>query len=527
MRTQTMRNTLAGLLFLASAFVHPAPVQAQPLSVRCQWPGTGTPPASRQVIMMPVVMDIAAPGGTGELAFISFATVAEANRDGGGVLRVIDRNCSLIASYPGPGSSPVVPVPCPANMWNTPRLAPVSGLAVGNVDGGADVEIIGLIDSGSSSSNHFQIVAFTLTGGQLAPKWCSAPLSTSDPIPSATAPAIAQLDPPGPGAANSEIIVDNKVFESDGTLRYSGLASGPRSRTVLVANVLSGATAPQVITGAGIYPSSGGPLWTGSQGWVNPNVSTAAPSLVYPAVAELDPVRPGPEIVVTDLWVTRLRVLDSQTGTELASVALPNVGSTNTRCGGPPMIGDVIYPLPGPEIGVASCTRYTLFKYDLVGGSPALVQLWSTRIRDPGGQTTSTLYRGQGSGRIVYADADTLWVFNGANGAVLERIQNTSATAIEGPVIASLDTGVPGSRCMRGPGEIVVVANNHASGFGGQAGVRIFRDTGPGAGIGMVGSCWNQHTFHVTNVGSSSGVIPTTEPPSWIPPARNGYRTQQ
>jgi hypothetical protein len=330
------------------------------------------------------------------------------------------------------------------------------------------------------------------------------------------------------GAATIEIIVDNKVFDgSNGLLRYSGLAAGPRSRTVIVANVL-GTPAPQVITGAGLYQSSGSAttLWTGSLGWVSPSVSTTAPSLIYPAVAELDQNSQGPEIVVTDLWGTRLRVLSSQTGTELAAVALPN-GSSTARCGGPPMIGDAIYSLPGNEIGVASCTRYTLFRYGLVNGLPGLGVLWSAKINDPGGQTTSTLYRGAGSGRIVYADQDTLWVFNGTNGAVLQKIRNTSNTAIEGPVVASLDTGVQGSRCTRGPGEVIVAANNYASGASGQTGVRIFSDTGPGPGIGMVGSCWNQHTFHVTNVESSSGIIPTVEPASWLPPARNGYRTQQ
>jgi hypothetical protein len=529
------------LLVVACGVWWAAPVRAQGLAQRCNW-GVGSLaptaqqwPASTQVIMMPTVMDFGGPpSGTSKVAFVSFANANDANRDGGGVLRIIDGNCREIARFPDPLFTAPIPPGCPATLGTVPDLANASGLAVGNIDLTPDVEIVGVI--GGPTSSHRQIVAFTLVGSNLIPKWCSPPnaLPAGDSIPGPSAPAIAQLDQPGtPAALQKEIIIDNKVFNFDGTLRYTGFShngncstgvSGggpcPRSRTVAVADVL-GTSRPQVITGRAIYTSTA-PLWTGTLGWVNTNVSMLAPSLLYPAVAELDATRPGPEIVVTDTMTTTLRVLSSSNGLQLASAPLPNPASINSRCGGPPMIADAHFGSPGPEIGVASCTRYTLFRY-----SPgALTVLWSSPTYDPGGQTTSSLYQSPGGTRVVYTDSTELRVFDGASGAQLWSTPNTSNTSIEGPVIASLDTGPQSTVgvCKPGKGAVIVAANNYAFGFTGQKGVRIFN--GP---IGLVGSCWNQHTFHVTNVTNSFGAIPTAEPASWLntSPARNTYRVQR
>src|SRR5207248_8529746 len=129
------------------------------------------------------------------------------------------------------------------NLGSTPRLAPTSGLAVGNVDSTPDVEIIALLDDPAGTSNHYQIVVFNLVGplnaGHLEPKACSAPLLAGDFIPGPSAPAITQLDSAtNPAASRADIIVDNKVFEFTGTtlaLKFSGGSTGARSRTTVAA----------------------------------------------------------------------------------------------------------------------------------------------------------------------------------------------------------------------------------------------------------------------------------------------------
>jgi hypothetical protein len=222
-----------------------------------------------------------------------------------------------------------------------------------------------------------------------------------------------------------------------------------------------------------------------------------------------------------DTMASALRVLAS-TGAVRAWTSIPSPPATSPRCGGPPMIGHA-GGLAGPEIGVASCTRYTLFKYN----AGVLTPVWSMPTHDAGGQTTSTLYSSPNPPNpptpgIVYGDESKLWIFNATTGAVIQSLPQNSATAIEGPVIASLDTGHPEPTCHMGGGNLIVVSNNIWGGT--QKGVRIFNDPD----IGMAASCWNQHSFHVTNLGNSYGAIPVFETPSWTgPPARNTYRVQR
>jgi len=516
-------------VLLTCAFLA-APAQAA-LSQRCNW-GVGllTPtasPLSTQVMMMPVVMDFGGPPfGVSKIAFISFENASQINRDGGGTLRIIDSNCREITMFPNPSFVLHAPPGCPIGVY-THLLAPGSGLAAGNLGTTPDVDIIGVLDAPyASNSNHAQLVALNLVGGHLKVKWCSSPLPHGDFIPGFTAPAIAQLDGVNSSSASlSEVIIDNKVFNANGTLRFTGYSLGgnncagnggppcPRSRTAVVANVLGPGFLPQVITGSGLYQSSPGnnsstSLWTGSLGWLNSSINSTSLNLVYPAVARITSSSGPPDIVVVDTMQSTVRVLSSVNGSQLASAVLPGFG----HCGGPPMIGDADGVL-GPEIGVASCNRYTLFKYN---NSSTLTQVWSWPTNDPSGQTTSTLVNSPTGSWIYYADHISLSVFNGVNGTATS-VPNSSATAIEGPVIASFGPGP-------GPGALIVASNDYLGGYSPPTkGVRIFDDPS----IGMVHNWWSEHTSHWTNVTNSAGAVPAVEPASWLTPAQNTYRVQQ
>jgi hypothetical protein len=505
------RNTIKFafvLLTMACAFLAATPAQAT-LTQRCNWGVVGLSPTvwplSTQVMMMPTVMDFGNPPFTfSQVAFVSFENASQESRDGGGVLRIIDGNCHEIARYPD--SSPPPPLPCPANLNTVPDLACRSGLALGNLDNAStDVEIVGVI--GGPTSKHKQIIAFNLVGplnaAHLVVKWCSPPLSGVDFITGSSAPAIAQLDkPPDPHMNQNEIVIDDKVFNYDGTLRYTGL-NVAQSNAVVVANPTG--SGPQVIVGRRMYKSMV-PFWTGTLGWTSGPVSPIP--AVYPAVADIVPGGP-PEIIVTDTNWTRVRILSSVTGAQLASAPLPNPGYS--QCGGPPMIGNV--PGIGTVIGVASCSRYTLFKYN---GSILLQQVWTTPlpIVDHSGQTTSTLYNTLSGAMIYYNDEQFLRVINAATGVVIQSVPNSSGTVMEGPVIAAFDSG-------KALGSVIVAANNYATGI--NKGVRIFDDPS----IGPAVSYWNQHTYHYTNILNSYGKIPIVEPWSWLTPAHNTFRVQQ
>lgn len=526
MLTLHAMKRLLGVMITAGAWMAATPAPAQLMTLHCNWGvggGGGVLPTvwpnSTQVMMMPTVMDFGSPPfSTSQVAFISFETASQLNRDGGGVLRIIDRNCHEVASFPDGWFGWPLPPGCPTNLKTmTPRLAPASGLAVGNIDTNPDVEIVAVIDE-PMISNHHQLIAFNLVGGlvggHLIPKWCSTPLPPGDFIPKVSAPAIAQLDKPGtPGALTSEIIIDNKVFNANGALRFTGGVGGPRSRTAVVANVLAstGTPLPQVITGRGVYKSSppgGAPLWTGTLAWQTPLVTNLNAN--YPAIAELDPASPGPEIVVTDSQASKVWVF-SATGTKLAVALLP--GFPLNKLGGPPMIGNAAGI--GTVIGVAGTRLYTLFRYN-PGTIPTLTPIWSAHTNDPSGQTTSTLYNTPTGPRIYYADQNHLWVFtfNGSNWIVAQSMVHASNTVLEGPVIAAFDHGAA-------QGQVIVAANNYA--IPGPTGIRIFNDPA----IGPARSFWNQLTYHWTNVTNQLGGIPVAELPSWLSPAHNTYRVQE
>ena len=176
------------------------------------------------------------------------------------------------------------------------------------------------------------------------------------------------------------------------------------------------------------------------------------------------------------------------------------------------MIGDAD-GVPGPEIGVASCSRYSLFKY--VPGTPGtLTQVWSVQIDDPSGEAASTLLNTPIGTFIYYLDQGTVRVMNGANGNLVKCAANSSDTAIEGPVIAGFGPG-PVSQAR-----LIVPASDTNWGCG-QSGVRIF-ETGFYAR-----TWWAGENSHETDVLNNLGAVPVVESPSWQTPARNTYRAQQ
>src|SRR5258708_38297652 len=140
-------------------------------------------------MMMPTVMAFGSPPfNSSQVAFISFENASQINRDGGGVLRIIDGNCKEIAMFPVPFVVGFIPPNCPSDIFSH-YLAPASGLAVGDVDTNPDVEIIGVLDAPTSSHKH--LVAFNLIAGHLSVMSSSARLTRRDFIRVFSAPAAA------------------------------------------------------------------------------------------------------------------------------------------------------------------------------------------------------------------------------------------------------------------------------------------------------------------------------------------------
>ena len=174
MFTIAPRFRLAVLIVTVASLASP-PARAS-LTLRCNW-GVGALaptvfPNSTQVIATPVVLNFGRPGGLAQIAFVSFENNTQGNRDGGGVLRMMDPQCHEIARFPDPGCTYPPIANAPPGFTITGDLAPESGIAAGKLSGFGNAAIIAVI--GGPTSRHRQIAAFHLVGNCIMPLWVSS-----------------------------------------------------------------------------------------------------------------------------------------------------------------------------------------------------------------------------------------------------------------------------------------------------------------------------------------------------------------
>jgi len=194
-----------------------------------------------------------------------------------------------------------------------------------------------------------------------------------------------------------------------------------------------------------------------------------------------------------------------------------------TRGGGPPTAADV--NADGvPDIAVAGGVGYAVFDgADLV--NPAVANedtfFW---VRDTvdcsSAQTGSSVFDFNGDGRaeVLYADEHTFRVYEGMTGTPLFEACSTNGTILELPVVADVDND--------GQADVVVAANARYRECLDEPGTRV-------SGIRVYSSprgdwvrtrrVWNQHPYHVTNVGED-GTIPRVEESNYEAEGLNNFR---
>ncbi len=121
-------------------------------------------------------------------------------------------------------------------------------------------------------------------------------------------------------------------------------------------------------------------------------------------------------------------------------------------------------------------------------------------IRDS--SVTAFDFLGDGRAEAAYADARQLFLIDTTGRTVLTA-PRTSLTVFEYPVVADVDND--------GSADLVVPSSQSATGASAPA-VRVF-----GEALGSwvpTRRIWNQHTYHVTNVGED-GSIPRQEVRPW------------
>jgi hypothetical protein len=158
--------------------------------------------------------------------------------------------------------------------------------------------------------------------------------------------------------------------------------------------------------------------------------------------------------------------------------------------GGPPTIAD--FDGDGePEVGLASRAFYRVIETD---GT----ERWAQPVQDYSSSVTGSSvfdFEGDGAAEVVYADEETLWVYDGATGAVeMAWATHSSGTLFEYPLVVDVDND--------GAAEVVVASNDYA--FSGSRGITVIGDAAnswaPARGV------WNQHAYFISNIGDDGAV---------------------
>ena len=333
-----------------------------------------------------------------------------------------------------------------------------AGVAIGDIDADGEMEVC------TAGVSHAVVC---VTGSTGALEWVAG--TETHPY---GAPAMADMN----GDGLSEVIFGRQIFSHDGQiLGVGGGGYGGFSSTFAVD--MDGDGVLEVVGGNTAYEMDGTIMWSdgGADG--------------YAAVGDFDGDGRPDVVKVSGGQVT----LTANDESMLWRVDVLGGG------GGPPTVAD--FDGDGlPEVGVAGAYYYVVFDTD---GT----QVWANPVQDYSSSITGSSvfdFEGDGSAEVVYADELTLWVYDGATGAVeLELKEHASGTLFEYPLIADVDAD--------GSTEIVLASNNYS--YSGWNGITVIGDAGnswaPARPI------WNQYGYHITNV-EDDGRIPAVQQENWL-----------
>jgi len=331
-----------------------------------------------------------------------------------------------------------------------------SGVAIADLDGDGAPTVIVSATTG--------LLAVDRTG---AFEWLAAV-----PVSAYGHPAVGEMD----GDGLSEVVYGRSVVEHDGTVRWTGTGGTGGGAYMSFPADLDQDGLSEVVAGNTVYEHDGSVRWNdgGPDG--------------FPAIADLD-LDGSPEIVRVGGGKVRAARAD---GSLLWDFAITDGG------GGPPTIAD--FDGDGaPEIGVASRSVYRVIESN---GT----ERWHNTVQDYSSSVTGSSvfdFEGDGAAEVVYADEQTLWVYDGASGTVeMAWDSHSSGTLYEYPLVVDVDAD--------GATEIVVASNDYA--YAGSRGITVIGDQADSWAPAR--AVWNQHAYSITNV-DDDGTSPSPALPSW------------
>ncbi len=446
------------------------------------WGGVTSSPFSSDVMMTPIVVQLDDDNCDGkiteqdipEILFVTFAGGAYTGIGTLHAISIVDKKVVDKFSVPGVVNA-------------------MSELAGGNIDGKPGNEVVGC--SGST------VTAFDGKGNVL---WTSPSIACR-------APALADLE----GDGDVEVIVEGGILNGkDGTLKKAF----PTGVSIPSVSDLDGDGKLDITNGHLAYRADATLLADST----HPSSWSAVGDLDKDGKPEIVGINPSTGSRRMHIW----RVKAGAPGYEVVRQPFdihetaPSNPCGHTAGGGPPTIAD--FNGDGtPDVALAGSIAYVIFDGKKLMDSTVASKdtlLWQSITQDCSSAATGSSvfdFNGDGKAEAVYSDELYLRVYDGATGNELWKTCNTTGTLIEYPVIADVDND--------GQADIVVASNAYAFNCGGtkQSGIRVIQSKSKS--WVRTRRVWNQHTYHVTNVGED-GTIPTKEVANWTVPGLNNFR---
>lgn len=416
------------------------------------------------------------------------------------------------------------------DKWSvTNSVQPGGGLAAADLDGDGVPEIVGCANPGPNGTSCCDAVA-TNTGAVAfradgKPFWSQ--LDTTKVHCGNEAPVIGDLDQDG----NPEVLIGWTVLDGKtGAVKMElSPATGPGTKLTGLVD-LDGDGKLDITDGQRAYRGTDGAvLWDLRSG------SDAVP-FGYHAVGDFDKDGKPEVVIISSSGPHSLSVIRynpaSASGADVIrkGIDINNGTSTKTYCGaaseyggGPPTVAD--FDGDGfPDVGAAGAVGYGVFSGKRLMDATipnSGVQLWFKTTHDCSSAVTGSSvfdFNGDGKAEVIYSDEYHLWMYDGQTGTnLIPSTCNTTGTLWEYPLVADVDND--------GEADIIVASNAYAvtcpDDGTKQSGIRVF---GSAAGSWVrTRRVWNEHTYHITNIGED-GKVPAIEAPNWTQPGLNNYR---
>ncbi|TNE91319.1 MAG: VCBS repeat-containing protein [Deltaproteobacteria bacterium] len=415
--------------------------------VEWKWESNPTHAGFHQVMAQPVVANLDDDNGDGQIGVGDIPDVVFASFQGG--------------AYTSPGALVAVSGKTGQTLWSRTDIGGhqpygSTGVAIADLDGDGKPEIVFSSVDGLTAAS---------ASGDL--RWHAAVATDRYGM-----PAIADMD----GDGSAEVVFGPTVVDASGQVVWTGPEGGGWHYSSYPVD-LDGDGLMEVVAGSVIYTHDGQIRHRNPHG----NGWTAVGDLDLDGVPEIITVGGG-KIGVSD-----------DSGAVVWEFPITDGG------GGPPTVAD--FDGDGaPEIGVASREVYRVVDSD---GT----QLWANTVQDYSSSITGSSvfdFEGDGGAEVVYADEETLWIYDGATGEVeLAWTDHSSGTLMEYPVIVDIDAD--------GSAEIVVASNNYT--FAGSTGITVIGDAD--SSWAAARPIWNQHAYSITHI-EDDGSVPRSTEANWL-----------